>query len=414
MKAPFNLKFFIVLWVGFIDYVGIGLVYPIFSIMLFDQNYGLVDPDMSFASRGALLGLLFSMTPLSQFFTAQLLGVFSDIKGRRIALIWGISFGCVGYLLAVLGIWLSSLTLLFIYTIFSGISDSSAAVAQAVVADISNEKNKAKLFGYFNSSLGLGFTIGPFIGGKLADPEFSCWLGCYSTPFILAGIMMVINLLLVVWKFTDIHKPKPQHSSFKLFQQFQDLIKTIRFRNLRLMFLGGFAFSSGWSFFNEFIPVLWIERFEFTAGDIGNFYGYSGLWYALSAALLVTPMLKFYTPEKIVVLAALGCGISLSLLSVIQYPFYIWLITPFIVGLLAIGFATATTVVSNRCTDDCQGEVLGIFQSVQALAMGVNPLFFGALVGFYPVAAVWGAVASMIIAALAFWSSPSRKKRLRI
>jgi DHA1 family tetracycline resistance protein-like MFS transporter len=413
MKAPFDLKFFIILWIGFVDYIGIGLVYPIFSVMLFDQNYNLVDPQMSFPTRGALLGVLFSLTPLSQFLTAQLLGVFSDIKGRRIALIWGISFGCVGYLFAVLGISLSSLPLLFIYTICSGISDSSAAVAQAVVADLSNEKNKARLFGYFNSSLGLGFTIGPFIGGKLADPDFSCWIGCYSLPFIAAGMMTLINLLLVYWKFVENHKPK-SHRPFKLFQQFQDLLKTLRFRNLRLMFFGGFAFSSGWSFFNEFIPVLWIERFQFSTKEIGNFYGYSGLWYAISAALFVTPLLRFLTPEKIVVYAAMGCGISLSFLSIIKNSTYIWIITPFIVSLLAIGFPTATAVVSNRCTDDCQGEVLGIFQSIQALAMGINPLFFGALVGFYPVASVWGGVISMMIAAVAFWSSPMRKKRLHI
>jgi len=413
MKAPFNTKFLIILWVGFVDYIGIGLVYPIFSVMLFDPSYNLVDPEMSFASRGALLGVLFSMTPLSQFFTSQLLGVFSDIKGRRLALLWGISFGCAGYAVAILGIWLSSLPLLFLYTILSGVCDSSAAVAQAVVADLSNEKNKARLFGYFNSSLGLGFTIGPFIGGKLADPEFACWINCYSMPFIAAGIMMTINLILVYFLFTETHKPK-SYLKFKFFKQLQDLAKTLKFGNLKWIFLGGFAFSSGWSFFNEFLPVLWIERFQFSANDIGNFYGYSGLWYAISAAFFVTPLLKIFTPEKIILLAAIFCGISLSLLSLIQNPLYIWIVTPFIVSLLAIGFPTATTVVSNRCTDDCQGEVLGIFQSIQALAMGLNPLFFGALVGFYPVTAVWGSVISMFVAALAFWASPKRKKRLQI
>lgn len=413
MKAPFDVKFLIILCVGFVDYIGIGLVYPVFSVMLFDPNYGLVDPETSFTNRGALLGALFSATPLSQFFTAQLLGVFSDIKGRRIALIWGISAGCVGYAVAVFGIWLSSLPLLFIYTILSGISDSSAAVAQAAVADMSTEKNRGRLFGYFNSSLGLGFTIGPFIGGKLADPNFGCWGECYSLPFIAAGIMMTMNLLMVIWKFSETHKVK-SHQPFNLFKQLQDLAKTLKFKGLKWIFLGGFAFSSGWSFFNEFVPLLWMERFQFSTNEIGNFYGYSGLWYAFSAALFVTPLLKFFSPEKIVVMAAVGCGISLSFLSIIHEPIYIWIVTPFVVILLAIGFPTATTVVSNRCSADCQGEVLGIFQAVQALAMGLIPLFFGATSGYYPVTAVWGGVISMAVAALAFWVSPKRIKRLQI
>nr|HEV8051798.1 hypothetical protein [Parachlamydiaceae bacterium] len=87
MKAHFNSKLLIVLCVGFADYVGIGLVYPIFSVMLFDPSFSLVSPDSSFAFRGALLGVLFSLGPLSQFLTSQLFGVFSDIKGRRVALI---------------------------------------------------------------------------------------------------------------------------------------------------------------------------------------------------------------------------------------------------------------------------------------------------------------------------------------
>jgi DHA1 family tetracycline resistance protein-like MFS transporter len=413
MKAPFNLNFFVILCVGFVDYIGIGLVYPVFSVMLFDHDYGLVDINTSFVSRGALLGALFSATPLSQFLTSQLLGVYSDNNGRRIALIWAILAGCVGYAVAVLGIMLKSLTLLFIYTILSGISDSSAAVAQAAVVDMSTEKTKGRLFGYFNSSLGLGFTIGPFIGGKLADPGFDCGFECYALPFIAAGIVMVINLLLVIWKFKETHKVK-SHQPFKLFKQLQDLAKALKFKNLKWMFLGGFAFSSGWSFFNEFTPILWIERFQFSTSQIGNFYGYSGFWYAICAAFFIAPLLKRFSPEKIVVMAAIGCGISLSLFSIIENDIYIWIITPFIIGFLAIVFPMATTVVSNHCSEECQGEVLGIFQAAQALAMGLIPLIFGAFVGYYPVIAVWGGVISMAVAAMSFWVSPIRKKRLKI
>nr|HEV8050961.1 MFS transporter [Parachlamydiaceae bacterium] len=328
------------------------------------------------------------------------------------ALIWGIIIGCIAYAIAVVGIVFSSLTLLIIYSILSGISDSTASVAQAVVADISTEKNKARYFGYFNSSLGFGYTIGPFVGGKLACPEYSCWAG-YSTPFIAAGIMMGINLLLVIWKFKETNKVKV-HQEFKLFKQLQDLSRALKFKNLKWMFLGGFAFSSGWSFFNEFVPVLWLVRFDFSASDIGNFYGYSGLWYAFGAAFLVTPLLKFMTPERIVVLASPACAVVLSLLSLVQNPVFIWVLTPFIMIFLAVGFPVATTVVSNRTSEDCQGEVLGIFQAIQALAMGLIPLFFGGLVGLYPVASVWGAVFSMIVAGLAFWISPKMKKRLKV
>lgn len=403
-----SLKFLIILLIGFIDYVGLGLVYPVFAVMLFDPHSSLVSPETSLGIRGAFLGLLFSLTPLSQFLTSQLLGAFSDVKGRRIALLVGISCGCLGYATAIVALWLNSLPLLILYTILSGISDSTAAVAQSVIADISTEKNKTRNFGFFNSSLGLGFTLGPFIGGKLAAPEFVLWAG-YMLPFVFAGCLLTICFLLVFFKFNETHVPT-QAQPFKISSQWQNIVKAFSLKSLRLLFLGGFAFSFAWSFFNEFLPVLWIERFHFTSSDIGNFYGYSGLWYAFSAAVLITPLLKYISAEKLVFLSAIFCGISLSLYSLIPDSIYIWMTTPFVVCMLAIGFPAATAVVSNQAGEDNQGEILGIFLSVQALAMGLTPLLFGFFVGWYPVFAVWGGICSMAVAAVAFWPSSRLRK----
>lgn len=401
-----NIKLWIILFIGFVDYVGIGLVYPIFAVMLFDPHSALVAPETSFGYRGAFLGVLIGLTPITQFFSAPLLGTFSDLKGRRIALILGICTGCLGYLMAVVGIWSSSLALLFLYRILVGVSDSTAAVAQAVIADVSTEETKARNFGFLNSSLGLGFTIGPFIGGKFGDPNFASWSG-YSVPFIISGCLVLSNLILVLWKFPETHVVKTPRA-FKVFDQLNNIAKVFTWHHLKWLFLGGFAFSFAWSFFNEFIPVLMIKNFQFSSNDIGNFYGYTGAWYALSAALFIVPLLKHVSPERLVFLACLSCAAFLSIFSLIQNPFYIWLITPFVMCTLAIGFPTATTVVSNRTNEDCQGEVLGIYQSVQALAMGINPLFVGSLIGNYPISAVWGGVASMIVAAFAFWMARKR------
>lgn len=406
MKVQFDFKFLIVLFIGFVDYIGLGLVYPVFAVMLFDPQYTLVPSDTSSSVRGALLGILFSLTPMAQFFTSQLLGAFSDAKGKRLGLIVGISSGCVGYMLAILGIWFNSLILLFLYTILSGVSDSTAAVAQSVIADISTKKNKARYFGFFNSSLGLGFMIGPFIGGKLADYTFASWAG-YALPFIVAGILMTMNLILVLCKFTETHQPK-QRQRFKISNQIQNISKAVRMKKLRWLFLGGFAFSFSWSFFNEFLPVLWIERFHFTSSHIGDFYGYSGAFYAFSAAVLIVPLLKCFSPEKLVFLSSIACAVFLSLYSLISNPFYIWVTTPFVVSMLAIGFPMATTVVSNQAGNENQGEVLGIFQSIQALAMGMTPLIFGAFVGYCPLFAVWGGVISMIVSAFAFFMAHKR------
>jgi MFS family permease len=155
----FNLNFLIILFIGFVDYLGIGLVYPIFAVMLFDISDPIMAAEMSAAYRGAMLGILIGLTPLSAFIFAPFLGSFSDSQGRKKTLIFGMGAGCLGYCLAVVGVLAHSLPLLFVFRILVGITEGSASVAQAAIADISTENNKARRFSLFSSSVGFGFTI---------------------------------------------------------------------------------------------------------------------------------------------------------------------------------------------------------------------------------------------------------------
>lgn len=397
----FQLNLLIILFIGFVDYLGIGLVYPVFAVLLFDPNDPVLPSDSSLAYRGAMLGLLIAMTPLSQFVSSPVLGVFSDRKGRRIALITGICAGCVGYALAVLGIHNHSFLLLFLYRILVGISDGTAAVAQAALSDISNEQNKAKRFAWLNSSLGFGFTVGPFIGGKISDPSLGSWFG-YTTPFVVAGILCVINLLLVIWKFPETHFPKDR-PSFNLRESLANFHKAFFWKHLRWLFIAGFALSFGWTTFNEFIPVFLKMNFGFTLSDIGNFYAYSGAWYAISAGFLIIPLLNYFKVERLVTVSLWGCSVVMLSFLLVTHSFYIWFLVPFMMLFLATAFPTATTLVSNRTVKESQGEVLGVFQSIQASAMGLCPLIIGWAIGIYPGLTAWGGALAMLFGSFAFW-----------
>jgi DHA1 family tetracycline resistance protein-like MFS transporter len=131
MLSKFN--FITILFIGFLDYIGISIVYPVFTGMLFDPTYPLIPHDSSQAYRGALLGLLIGLTPFTQFFSAPLLGAISDLKGRKKTLIYGTIVGFSAYGLAVLGVCTHSLSLLFLYRILMGISSGTVPVAQAMI-----------------------------------------------------------------------------------------------------------------------------------------------------------------------------------------------------------------------------------------------------------------------------------------
>lgn len=397
-KSP--LSFFIILLIGFVDYLGIGLVYPIFAVLLFDDANPILPFDASNEYRGAMLGLLIGLTPIAQFFLAPLLGSFSDAKGRKKALSMGIGIGCMGYLLGVLGIYFHSLTLLFIYRIFVGASDATAAVAQAALADMSTEENKARRFAFLNSAIGFGFAIGPFVGGYAADPSIVSWFN-YSTPLVIAGCLSFTNLILVSRLFPETRvQVKP--ASFDLLEGIYSIRRVFFLNEFRAALCGGFFLSFGWAFYNEFAPLLLQERFAFGLNEIGQFYGYTGIWYALGA-LIATSYMQKYKPESIAISSLCLAGFGVSLFAIIDQAAYIWSVVPVMMFGLASAYPSATTVVSNYAHQDNQGEILGAYQSVGAAALGLSPILVGSAVGAHPVLAAWGGAACLFLSAAFFW-----------
>jgi MFS transporter, DHA1 family, tetracycline resistance protein len=116
---------FILLFVAFIDWMGIGLVYPMFSSMFFHRDIQLLAPEASDAMRGFWLGILLALMPIAQFFSSPILGTLSDQKGRRPLLKIALLFGVLGYLIAMAAVWIESLLLLLLSRVIIGISAGS-------------------------------------------------------------------------------------------------------------------------------------------------------------------------------------------------------------------------------------------------------------------------------------------------
>lgn len=400
-QAATKFKLFAIMLVAFVDYLGIGLVYPLFAVLLFDPNQTFMHETATPAFRGAMLGILIGLTPIAQFFAAPLLGAFSDHKGRKIALVIGIATGLIGYCMAIIGVWTSSLLLLFLYRLLVGVSDATYGVAQAALADFSTEENKGRRFALLTGCQGFGFTIGPFLGGKLSDATLSPWFS-YSLPFIVAGTLCLLNLLLILWKFPEAKKVVSERA-FNLFGHLNSLAMVKHYKNLYWIFAAGFVFMFGWTFFGEFSPLLLRDRFNFSLGDIGNFYAYNGGWYAVSASFITGLLIKRFSNEKLVVTASIGCGLCMLAFTQISASSVIWFVLPLMMMTLAVIFPTSTMLVSDNTDKEHQGEAMGIFNAFQAAAMGICPLVAGAAVGTYPALTAWGGAVTMGLASIAFW-----------
>lgn len=370
----------IVLMVAFIDWVGIGLVYPLFSSMVFDTNFPLISEEASDTERGIYLGLLLAALSITQFFSSPILGTLSDYKGRKKILMRSLTIGVLGYALAIFAVIKPSLSLLIISRLIIGISTGSAAIVSASIADLSpTPQKKTKNFALYNMACGVGFAIGPFLGGKLSQRGFEPITG-FAFPFLIAGLVLMANILLILFFYKETHFIKKE-KKITLMQGVHNLKKAFHFSEFQLLFLTTFFFAFGWSFFYEFIPVTWIKRYQLDAQGVGSLYAYAAAIYALCASLLIRPIINRFklAPTLFYALAIQGVYI---LIFLIPMDFnWLWIYIPPQQFLGALAFPILQSLISSRTSDDMQGEILGIMQSVLACGFILSPLISGPLLG---------------------------------
>ncbi len=399
--AQHRFSLVILLLTNFLDWMSIGLVYPMFSSMIFHEETQFFSVTASAMLKGGWLGALLAAGPLAQFISSPIVGTLSDQKGRKPLLKHTLLIMILGYLFCALGVFAESLYLLLIGRIIVGIGTGNAAVVCAAIADISTPEKKAKNFGLISMASGVGFTLGPFLGGTLSNWGF-------ATPFFFSLGCSLINLALVIFFFFETHHVRRNvHVSFTM--GLKNLKKAFQIPSLRTLFLAFFFFCVGWSFYWEFIPVTWLQKYHLSTAQVGHFFAYGAAFYALSAGLLIRPIVGKFRPLPILFIA-------LSLLALAIYPLLLhrtveifWIYIPIQQFLIALIFPTSQTVVSNSVNEDSQGEIMGILQSVDSFAFATSPLIAGLFVGLNSYAPIIVAASFMLLASLILLSSYRKK-----
>jgi DHA1 family tetracycline resistance protein-like MFS transporter len=366
--------FFILLLTIFLDWVSIGLVYPMFSSMIFHEGSHFFPPETTSIVRGTWLGILLASGPLAQFLSSPIVGALSDQKGRKPLLKNALLVMVGGYFLCAIGVFAKSLVLVLIGRSIVGIGAGNSAVVMAAIADLSPQEKKAKNFGLASMASGMGFTLGPFLGGTLSQFGF-------ATPFLFAMVFSTINVLLVIYWFSETHHVR-KTVQWSLMLGIRNLKKAFQVPVLRTLFLSFFFFCVAWSFYWEFIPVTWIQEYRLSPSQVGNFYAYGAAFYALSSGLLIRPIVSRFQPRPVFFVALVLGGLMIFPLLFHTDVNVFWIYIPIQQFLAALVFPTGTTIASNSVDEDSQGEVMGIIQSVDAFAFASSPLFAGVFVGF--------------------------------
>src|ERR1035437_2493368 len=221
----------------FINLLGVGIVIPVIAPLLLYPAHNMLPFETSQHTRSIVLGFLIASYPLAQFFGAPMLGALSDRYGRKKLLALSLFGTVVGYILFATAIIEQNIYLLFFSRILDGFTGGNISIAFSAIADLSDEKTKAKNFGMIGAAFGLGFILGPFIGGRLADSNVVSWFNP-ATPFWFAALLASLNLLFVFIAFPEILKVR-NNTPVSLFTGIRNIGVAFQKQHLRTIFFVG-------------------------------------------------------------------------------------------------------------------------------------------------------------------------------
>jgi DHA1 family tetracycline resistance protein-like MFS transporter len=280
MSSPLKNKAFLSLFLTImIDMLGIGIIIPVLAVVFLSPETTLFSHDVSFATRTLYLGILTTLYPLAQFFGAPIIGALADKFGRKKMLILSLIGTCIGYILFAIGVVCGNLWILFISRLIDGFTGGNISVAQAAISDMAPPTERLKYFGFIGMAFGFGFIIGPFIGGKLADPNIVSWF-TNATPFIFSAILTLVNIISLKLFFKETLLKK-RTEKITAYTGLKNIYKAFSFKETRVLFIVAFLFMFGFTFFTQFSQVFLIKKFDFTQSMIGNYSAVIGILIAV-------------------------------------------------------------------------------------------------------------------------------------
>ncbi|WP_425430653.1 Tet(A)/Tet(B)/Tet(C) family tetracycline efflux MFS transporter [Devosia naphthalenivorans] len=353
-----NKPLIVILAAVMLDAVGIGLIFPILPALLRDVGH--------ITEVATLLGLMLALYSACQFLFSPILGVLSDRFGRRPVLLISLAGAAIDYLIMAFA---PHLWILVLGRAISGITSANMAVATAYITDISSEEERAKRFGLFHAMFGIGFIIGPVLGGILGD----LWV---RAPFIAAALLNGANLALAFFVLPESRPGKADAKfDFDTLNPFKPLRWALTFTALIplmaifvIMNFVGTMYGTIWALFGE-------DSFQWNGMMIGLSLGAFGVFHAGAQAFLTGPAVA-KLGERWALVLGMACELAaLLLLGMATQGWVLFALAP-LFALGGIGMPALQSLVTTQVGEDKQGQLQGVLASLASLAAVFGPLFF--------------------------------------
>jgi DHA1 family tetracycline resistance protein-like MFS transporter len=348
-----------------IDMVSIGLIIPVLPPLVGTFTG-------SQAEQAWWYGAVMLAFGVANFFGSPILGALSDRYGRRPVLLIGFSGLALGFFVTAMA---TALWMLIVVRLFSGAMQANAAVANAYVADITPPAERARRFGLLGAMFGLGFILGPVIGGLLGAVNL-------HLPFYVAGALALLNWLYGYFVLPE-SLPPERRSAFA----WRKANPVASLRGLAaLQGIGPLVIVLALSALAQFVlHSTWVlyTSFKFGWGPLEN--GWSlfavGVMSTLVQGVFLKHLLRRFSPRRLVVMGLLSSSLC----------FLAWGLAPagwmmfVVIGFNLLGFAVASamqSIVSNAADESTQGRTMGALSSLNSLMAVVAPVIGAALLAF--------------------------------
>jgi DHA1 family tetracycline resistance protein-like MFS transporter len=347
--------------------IGLGIIFPVLPKLIMEVT------GLPVGAAAVYSGWLAFAYAFIQLLCAPVTGNLSDRFGRRPILLSSlIAFGADYILMG----WAPSIGWLFLGRIIAGAAASTHSVANAFVADISPAEKRPQNFGLLGAAFGVGFVVGPVIGGFLGV------LGP-RVPFFAAGGLALLNFIygyfVLPESLLEENRRPFQLTRANPFGAFREL-----FKHPVILWLAGAIFLHRMA--HQALPSIWayftMEKFAWTEREIGYSLGVVGLLYVFVSGYLTRLAIPRLGPIKVGYIGLIGIAGSFIGYALSPTP---WLIYVFLVtgGLQAFIAPAITGIMSRRLPANVQGELQGILASIGSLTSILSPPLMTQIFNFF-------------------------------
>lgn len=351
-----------------LDAVGIGLIFPILPSLLKEVTHA--------ENVAPFVGIMMSLYAAMQFVFAPLLGSLSDRLGRRPVLLISLAGAAVNYLFLAFA---PNLWLLLLGRAVAGLTSANTSVAAAYITDISPADKRARRFGLLNAMFGIGFIVGPVLGGSLGDYGL-------RLPFMAAAVLNACNLLLAFFLLPESRMPTRAPIDLAALNPLRSLRWVFSAKGLLPITIIFFTFSAAGEVYGTCWALWGGDAFQWNGLWIGLSLGTFGVCQTLAQAFLPGPAVKLLGERATILTGVVSACLALIVMAFATQSWMVFAIMP-VFALGGIGAPALQSLATRQVDEGLQGQFQGVLASAVSLASIVCPLAFSSI--YFAVRAQW-------------------------